>query len=50
MPVTMFEPKLMNLLKKNEKVSGLIVYKVEETPEHFSHERVCPNRNSGSNS
>lgn len=48
MPVTMLTHDVVFLLKHNAMISGLAVFKTNESaPDSFSHEATCPNANSG---
>ncbi|KAK4878728.1 hypothetical protein RN001_011234 [Aquatica leii] len=43
-PMQLLTQKTMHLLKNANIFSGLILYKDNETLEHFTHERTCPNK------
>lgn len=45
-PLSLLKPEVIYLLKNSGKISGLIVYKSNETISHYSHEDTCPNTNS----
>lgn len=45
-PITLLKSDLIYLLKHSNRISGLILYKANETIEQFSHEVTCPNSNS----
>lgn len=47
-PTNLFSnPAIINRLKTTDKISGVVVYKAGDDPDHFTHESACPNGNSG---